>query len=118
VLLRADSGFWNTKVFELLEAQGWEYSIGVRNINKVKAAVEAIPEQASTRIDDYPKDGEAQIAETTYGERRLIVRRTRLVGAQAELWPDWRGTSRSSPTAPTRSPRCRPSTAITPSSSR
>ncbi len=24
------------------------------------------------------------------GARRLIVRRTRLVGAQAELWPDWR----------------------------
>ena len=29
---------------------------------------------------DYPKDGEAQIAETTYGGRRLIVRRTRLLG--------------------------------------
>jgi hypothetical protein len=89
-LLRADSGFWNTKVFELLEAKGWQYSIGVRNINKVKAAVEAIPEQAWTSIDDYPEGGEAQIAETTYGDRRLIVRRTRLVGAQAELWPDWR----------------------------
>jgi hypothetical protein len=24
------------------------------------------------------------------GHQRLIVRRTRLVGAQAELWPDWR----------------------------
>jgi len=24
------------------------------------------------------------------GDWRLIVRRTRLVGAQAELWPDWR----------------------------
>ena len=24
------------------------------------------------------------------GRQRLIVRRTRLVGAQAELWPDWR----------------------------
>jgi hypothetical protein len=34
------------------------------------------------------KAGEAQIAETTYGERRLIVRRTRLIGSQAELWPD------------------------------
>jgi hypothetical protein len=29
-LIRADSGFWNTKVFELLEARGWQYSIGVR----------------------------------------------------------------------------------------
>ena len=31
-LLRADSGFWNTKVFELLERAGWQYSIGVRMI--------------------------------------------------------------------------------------
>ena len=29
-LLRADSGFWNTKVFERLEKAGWQYSIGVR----------------------------------------------------------------------------------------
>src|SRR5687768_7533081 len=34
-LLRADSGFWNTKLFELLEHRGWQYSIGVRNITKV-----------------------------------------------------------------------------------
>jgi hypothetical protein len=88
-LLRADSGFWNTKVFERLERAGWHYSIGVRNITKVRAAVEAIPEDAWTKID-YPAGGEAQIAETTYAGRRLVVRRTRLLGAQAELWPDWR----------------------------
>ena len=54
-------------------------------------------------LDDYPDDGEAQIAETTLGERRLVVRRTRLVGPQAELWPDWRHfpfiTNRSEPLA-------------------
>jgi hypothetical protein len=88
-LLRADSGFWNTKVFERLERAGWQYSIGVRNIRKVRAAVEAIDEEHWQRID-YPAGGEAQIAETTYGGRRLIVRRTRLLGAQAELFPDWR----------------------------
>src|SRR3954447_22831571 len=88
-LLRADSGFWNTKVFERLERAGWQYSIGVRNIKKVRHAVEAIPEGNWQRID-YPDDGEAQIAETVYGARRLVVRRTRLLGAQAELWPDWR----------------------------
>src|SRR3954469_10650993 len=88
-LLRADSGFWNTKVFERLEQAGWQYSIGVRMIKTVRAAVEAIDEDAWQRID-YPEEGEAQIAETVYGERRLIVRRTRLLGAQAELWPDWR----------------------------
>jgi hypothetical protein len=88
-LLRADSGFWNTKVFERLEKAGWQYSIGVRNIKKVRAAVEAIPEDVWQRIT-YPDAGEAQIAETIYAGRRLIVRRTRLLGAQAELWPDWR----------------------------
>ena len=88
-LLRADSGFWNTKVFERLEQAGWQYSIGVRMIKTLRAAVEAIDEDAWQRID-YPDEGEAQIAESTYGARRLIVRRTRLLGPQAELWPDWR----------------------------
>jgi hypothetical protein len=68
-LLRADSGFWNTKVFELLETAGWQYSIGVRNLKKVKVAVDTIPEQDWQHID-YPEAGEAQIAETTYGDRR------------------------------------------------
>jgi hypothetical protein len=88
-LLRADSGFWNTKAFDRLEKAGWQYSIGVRMIKTVRAAVEAIDEDAWQSID-YPEEGEAQIAETIYGGRRLIVRRTRLLGAQAELWPDWR----------------------------
>jgi hypothetical protein len=88
-LLRADSGFWNTKVFERLERAGWRYSIGVRLIKTIRTAVEAIDADAWQTID-YPDDGEAQIAETVYGGRRLIVRRTRLTGAQAELWPDWR----------------------------
>jgi hypothetical protein len=88
-LLRADSGFWNTKVFEYLERIGWQYSIGVRMIKTVRQAVEAIAEDAWQPIP-YPDGGEAQIAETSYGGRRLIVRRTRLLGAQAELWPDWR----------------------------
>jgi hypothetical protein len=89
-LLRADSGFWNTKIFERLEKAGWQYSIGVRMIKTVRAAVDAIDEHAWQTIADYPDDGEAQIAETVYGGRRLIVRRTRLLGPQAELWPDWR----------------------------
>jgi hypothetical protein len=88
-LLRADSGFWNTKVFEYLEKIGWQYSIGVRNIKKIRETVQAINESAWQHIA-YPDGGEAQIAETTYGERRLIVRRTRLVGTQAELFSDWR----------------------------
>ena len=88
-LLRADSGFWNMKVFKRLEQAGWQYSIGVRMQKGIRMAVEAIDENAWQTIE-YPEEGEAQIAETTSGGRRLIVRRTRLVGPQAQLWPDWR----------------------------
>jgi hypothetical protein len=88
-LLRADSGFWNVKVFKRLEHAGWEYSIGVRMQKGIREAVHAI-EQSAWQSIEYPEEGEAQIAETTYSGRRLIVRRTRLVGAQAQLWPDWR----------------------------
>ena len=89
VLLRADSGFWNTKVFQRLEQAGWQYSIGVRNVKAIQTALATIDEQAWHPIA-YPEGGEAQIAETVYAGRRLIVRRTRLLGPQAELWPDWR----------------------------
>jgi hypothetical protein len=88
-LLRADSGFWNVKVFARLEKTGWLYSIGVRLQKGIRDAVEAIAEDAWQTIE-YPQEGEAQIAETVHGGRRLIVRRTRLVGKQAQLWPDWR----------------------------
>jgi Transposase DDE domain group 1 len=89
-LLRADSGFWSNKVFCRLEKAGWQYSIGVRMQKGISEAVQAIEESAWQKVQDYPKEGEAQIAETVYGERRLVVRRTRLLGAQAQLWPDWR----------------------------
>jgi len=73
-----------------LQSAGWTYSIGVRQQPHIKAAIAAIPEQDWQALEDYPEGGEAQIAQTMLGSQRLIVRRTRLVGAQAELWPDWR----------------------------
>jgi hypothetical protein len=90
-LLRADSGFWNKKLMARLDAAGWAYSIGVRQQKHIKTAIAAIDEATWQPLVDYPEDGEAQISETTLGDgQRLIVRRTRLLGAQAELWPDWR----------------------------
>jgi hypothetical protein len=89
-LLRADSGFWNNKIMARLQAAGWAYSIGVRQQKHIKAAITAIPETDWLPLPDYPEDGEAQIAQTMIGTQRLIVRRTRLLGEQAELWPDWR----------------------------
>jgi hypothetical protein len=59
--------------------------------------------RAAADEQDAADTGEAQIAETVLGGRRLIVRRTRLVGVQAELFPDWRhfpfATNRSEPIA-------------------
>jgi hypothetical protein len=90
-LLRADSGFWNKKLMSRLQTAGWDYSIGVRQQPSIRRAIAAIDDDNWQSLADYPEAGEAQISETTLGNgQRLIVRRTRLLGAQAELWPDWR----------------------------
>lgn len=90
-LIRADSGFWKKATFEQLEAKDIEYSITVRAADKrIAAAIEGIPEDAWAGLDDYPEPGLAEIAETTYSGRRLIVRRVRELSDQQELLPGWR----------------------------
>jgi hypothetical protein len=88
-LLRADSGFWSAKVFARLAHAGWQYSIGVRLQPHVRAAIEQIPEAAWQTLEDYPPTSIAQIAETTLGDQRLVVRRVRTLNAQGELLPSW-----------------------------
>jgi Transposase DDE domain group 1 len=90
IVIRADIGFENHKLFKVLDARGIEFSIGVKHGTKVKRLIEQIPEGDWVTVADYPEGGEAQIAEIPFGDWRLIVRRTRLIGAQAELFPDWR----------------------------
>jgi hypothetical protein len=89
-LLRADSAFWNKKLMKRLQDAGWSYSISIRCQKGVSDQIASIPAGDWQTLADYPDDGEAQIAETTYNGKRMIVRRTRLIGAQGELWPDWR----------------------------
>ena len=89
-LLRADSAFWNNTLMRRLEHAGWLYSISIRCQKSVVERIASIPESDWQTLEEYPADGQAQIAETTYNAKRMIVRRTRLLGAQAELWPDWR----------------------------
>ncbi len=90
LLVRADSGFWSNKTVAALEQHGVRYSIGVSQQAHVREAIERIPEPSWQALADYPPEGIAQIAEGSLGNRRLIIRRTRLLGAQAELFPDWR----------------------------
>jgi hypothetical protein len=102
IVIRADSGFENHKLFKELDARGIEFSIGVKLTKTIRALIEQIPETAWVTVADYPEGGEAQLAETELKGFRLIVRRTRLIGAQAELFPDWRyhcfATNRQVPT--------------------
>lgn len=87
---RCDSGFWSNDTMKLLGRLGVRFTRAVRTGNPaIAAAIAAIAEQAWTEIA-YTADGVAEVAETTYKGRRLIVRRTRLVGPDQKLWPDWR----------------------------
>ncbi len=101
IVIRADSGFENHKLFKDLDRRGVEFSVGVKQSKTIRALIAVIPESDWVTVEDYPDTGQAQIAETKLGDWRLIVRRTRLTGAQAELFPDWRhhafATSRSVP---------------------
>jgi hypothetical protein len=90
IVIRADSGFENHKQFKTLDRQGVEFSIGVKQSKTIRALIDQIAEEDWIQVADYPDTGEAQIAEARLGDWRLIIRRTRLVGAQAELSPDWR----------------------------
>ena len=55
----------------------------------IRAAIDAIDEDAWTTLADYPKTSIAQIAETTYNDRRLVVRRVRTLDRQGQLLPTW-----------------------------
>ena len=66
------------------------YTMAVRTGNSAVARVIAAIDDDAWADIDYTSDGQAQVAETTYKDRRLIVRRTRLTDrAQRRLWPDW-----------------------------
>jgi hypothetical protein len=91
ILLRADSGFHNAKLRARLAAKGVLYSISVRQTTLIAATIALIPEEAWVVLVDYPETGEAQIAETTtLSGERLIVRRVRTLGVQAQLFETWR----------------------------
>ena len=88
--LRADSGFYSQHVVKACRDHGVAYSITVRQDSAVQTAIEGISEGSWTPID-YTLGGEAEVSECSYGDgHRLVVRRTRLVGKQAELFPCWR----------------------------
>ena len=103
--VRADAGFFSYDMIAAIGAHNACYSITIPQNAKVAAAAAAIVEDAWAPIA-YTRGDEAQVAETTIeaGRRsdklrgddakpaklRLVIRRSRLLGAQGELWPNWR----------------------------
>jgi Transposase DDE domain group 1 len=90
IIMRFDSGYWSNETIKVLSRLGVSFTMAVRTGTKaLDQAIAAIDESAWVCIE-YPTGGQAMVAETTYKGHRLIVRRTRLVGPQASLWPNWR----------------------------
>jgi hypothetical protein len=89
--LRADSGFWSHKVIAACVDHDVDFSITVRAHKHVVAAIDAIDADAWVDID-YTDRGVAQVAETTLGAHRLIVRRTKVTDDPKvlALFPLWR----------------------------
>jgi hypothetical protein len=92
LLIRADSAFYSGKVIDYLEAKGCLYSIAVTKHKRIAERIAEIPESAWRPVPDYPETGICELAETTYGDRRLIVRRVHLRAqeGQEELFAYWR----------------------------
>ena len=100
ILVRADSGFWSRKLIDTLSRLNCLYSITVAQNPSIRTRIGQIPDTAWMPIT-YPDGGRAEVASCAHvsgrGQHglapvtvRLVVRRTRLVGEQASLFPDWR----------------------------
>jgi hypothetical protein len=90
LVMRCDSGFWSKDTLATLGRLGVRFTMAVRTGDKAVARAIAEIEEKDWVGIDYTPGAEAEVAEWTYKGRRLIVRRTRLLGRQATLWPDWR----------------------------
>jgi hypothetical protein len=91
ILVRGDAGFWNKKVCAYLKKQDCRFSIGVPMHKIVAAQIAQIPDQDWQPVADYPDTGICELAETTLGDERLIVRRVHLHAqeTQAQLFTYW-----------------------------
>ena len=75
-----DSGFWSKETMSTLSRLGVHYTMAVHaNNNAIRGPSPRSQTTPGSPID-YPEDGKAEVAETTYKGTRLVVRRTRLVG--------------------------------------
>ena len=80
IVVRLDSGYWTQRDHSATRKTRCRYSMAIRAGTKgLKEIIEAIDEDAWSEIP-YTPDGCAQVAETIYQNRRLVIRSTRLIG--------------------------------------
>jgi Transposase DDE domain group 1 len=100
-LLRADSAFWNRKLIERLQEAGWSYSISVRMQFWVPEVIRCDPRVGLAAAGELLRRRRGADRRDTGWRAAMIMRRTRLLGDQAEPWPNWRHipffTNRSEP---------------------
>ena len=90
ITLRADSGFYSQYVMEACDKKRVKYSITAKLAGPIKKAIESIEEDSWVKIN-YTLNGEAYVGEASYKEsQRLIVRRTRIIGEQEQLFSTYR----------------------------
>jgi len=99
--IRADSAFYSRAVLGTAVKLGVDFSVTARQDKKIRAAIEAIAEEAWTPIPYWlstPEVSGADVAETSYTafagtepmEVRLVVRRVRPTpGSQLALFTTW-----------------------------
>jgi hypothetical protein len=92
IVIRADSAFWNKKVLAYLAEKRCRYSVAVTMHRVVADRIALIAEDAWQPVVDYPDSGVCELAETTLGPERLVVRRVHLHAqeTQTELFAYWR----------------------------
>ena len=92
IVVRADSAFWNKKVLAYLAEKGCRYSVAVTMHRVVAERIALIAEETWQPVVDYPDSGVCELAETTLGDERLVVRRVHLHAQedQTELFAYWR----------------------------
>ena len=74
IVLRADSGFWNAKLFAWLRCEGIAYSIGVRLQAHVRAAIEAIdPDGVVWAICAWPLSSKLSTATTRSSRLKVLA---------------------------------------------
>ena len=76
---------------DCLAEKGCDYSIGATMHKAVDERIDLISEQAWQLVVDYPESEVCKLAETSWGNERLVIRHVRLYAqeAQNDPFPYW-----------------------------